>query len=250
MTAGAWLRNGSAARVGQHARTPCATSPCSPPQVTPWVCTVATRGPYLRDWGTETEVTVSDEPEPTSTISDNFPTTTLPAEFGRLRMLAGEDPTIFAQFRARVLAHFKPRDVFEEILVDQFIYHEWEARRRRRDKTNLLHLSTQRSAAAVASAAESGIAAGDVLVLGVAEGVMCGALAETLERKLDVLERINVLLEKDEAQRTSAMREIQRHREAVAEQGRRPVQRIEDAEFRTLDEDGGDKRLKSYDVRG
>jgi hypothetical protein len=192
---------------------------------------------------------VSDDAEATPTSADEIPTTTLPAKFGRLRMLPGEDPNLFAQFRARVLADLKPRDVFEELLLDQLIYHEWEARRRRRDKTNLLHLSTERSVAAVASAADRGIAAGDVLILGVAEGVMCGALTETLERKLDVLERIDCLLEKDEAQRTSAMREIRRHREAVAEQGRRPVQRIEDAEFRTLDEDGGDKRLKSYDVR-
>jgi hypothetical protein len=72
------------------------------------------------------------------------------------------------------------------------------------------------------------------------------AFAETLSAKLALLERLDFLLEN--ARRASARRELHRHREALAAQAQRAVQRVEDVEFRTLVDDGGDKRFKSYAV--
>jgi hypothetical protein len=49
----------------------------------------------------------------------------------------------------------------------------------------------------------------------------CGAFAAALGEKLSLIERLDVLVENAEGRRASALRELQRYREALAEQAQR-----------------------------
>jgi hypothetical protein len=161
------------------------------------------------------------------------------AELGCMPMLPGEDAQVFAKFRADVMAAAKPRDVIEQILVGEFVCQYWEAIRWRRYKANLLRLSSERTRARLA--AGGGV---EDLIVGETEVFMSGAFARALGEKLSLIERLDFLLESAEARRASALRELHRHREALAAQTEKAAQRIEDAEF-SIPEDGGDKRLKN-----
>jgi hypothetical protein len=58
------------------------------------------------------------------------------------------------------------------------------------------------------------------------------AMAKTLEKKLDSFERPDRMLPSAEARRNNALREIDRHRDALCGGVRRSIEKIEDAEFR------------------
>ena len=60
-------------------------------------------------------------------------------------------------------------------------------------------------------------------------------MAETLESKIDTFERIDRLLASAEARRNNALREIDRHREALGAAMRQAVDEAQDAEFRDVE---------------
>jgi protein-tyrosine-phosphatase len=59
--------------------------------------------------------------------------------------------------------------------------------------------------------------------------------AKTLEKKIDVFERIDRMLASAEARRNNALREIDRHRNVLGDGVRRSIEEIEDAEFRDVE---------------
>ena len=61
------------------------------------------------------------------------------------------------------------------------------------------------------------------------------ATAKTLEKKLDSFERLDRMLASAEARRNNALREIDRHRDALGGGVRRSIEEIEDAEFRDVE---------------
>lgn len=61
------------------------------------------------------------------------------------------------------------------------------------------------------------------------------ATARTLENKLDTIERLDRLLAGAEARRNNALRELDRHRDALGGGARRSIEKIEDAEFRDVE---------------
>jgi protein-tyrosine-phosphatase len=61
------------------------------------------------------------------------------------------------------------------------------------------------------------------------------ASAKTLEKKLDSFERLDRMLASAEARRNNALREIDRHRDALSLGARRSIEEIEDAEFRDVE---------------
>ena len=69
--------------------------------------------------------------------------------------------------------------------------------------------------------------------------VMAEAFAETI----DSFERIDRMLASAEARRNNALREIDRHREALGAVMRRAIDEVEDAEFRDVEtgSDGGER---------
>jgi hypothetical protein len=163
----------------------------------------------------------------------------LVAALGRMRMLPGEDGSLFEAFRAQVMADVKPRDVIEQILVNEFVCQHWEALRWRRYKANLLNLASERTRERLAGpgGAASATDSPDQLIIGEMEVAMSGAFAAMLGHKLSLLERLDTLLESAEARRASALRDLHRHREALAQEVQQVARRIEEAEFRTLDEE-------------
>jgi hypothetical protein len=60
-------------------------------------------------------------------------------------------------------------------------------------------------------------------------------VAETLRSKIDSFERIDRMLASAEARRNNALREIDRHREAVGTAIRRSIDEAEDVEFREVE---------------
>ncbi len=59
--------------------------------------------------------------------------------------------------------------------------------------------------------------------------------ARTLESKLDSFERLDRMLASAEARRNNALREIDRHREALGAAARQAVDEVEDVEFRDVE---------------
>ncbi len=60
-------------------------------------------------------------------------------------------------------------------------------------------------------------------------------MAETLSVKLDNIERIDRLIASAEARRNAALREVDRHRSAIAQTLRRAIEEPEDAEFEVVE---------------
>ena len=65
---------------------------------------------------------------------------TLLRDLLQTRMLPGENANLFKRLCARVITETQPRDVFEELLVLDYLHYVWEALRLRRYKENLLQV--------------------------------------------------------------------------------------------------------------
>jgi hypothetical protein len=59
--------------------------------------------------------------------------------------------------------------------------------------------------------------------------------AKTWERKLDSFERLDRMLASAEARRNNALREIDRHREALGGAVRQAIDEVQDTEFRDVE---------------
>jgi hypothetical protein len=166
-------------------------------------------------------------------------------------LLPGEDGAEYGKFTARFLATAKPRDFIEEILVRDAIDLSWEILRLRRLKAGLLRMACSAGVESVArklgyKAAPTKSAydfskdwmSGDTaarkqfdVVLKKAGLGMEDVMAEALSSAVDAFERIDRMLASAEARRNNALREIDRHREALGAVIRRAVDEVEDAEF-------------------
>jgi hypothetical protein len=62
-------------------------------------------------------------------------------------------------------------------------------------------------------------------------------MAQTLAAKLPDIESIDRMIANAEGRRSAALRELDRHRDAVAERQRRPAAHVEDAEFTEVPRD-------------
>jgi hypothetical protein len=71
------------------------------------------------------------------------------------------------------------------------------------------------------------------------------ATAKTLEKKIDVFEKIDRMLASAEARRNNALREIDRHRDALGGGVRRSIEEIEDADFRDVETGEGASGAKN-----
>lgn len=170
-------------------------------------------------------------------------------------MLPDEDGTEYTKFTFQFLAAAKPRDFIEEILARDAIDLSWETYRLRRLKAGLLRVACGDGVRSVAGklgpiAAEPwslyDLAAKwmscdkearkrfDEILKKVGLG-MEDVMAEALSSKIDTFERFDRMLASSEARRNNALREIDRHREALGAAMRRAVDAVEDAAFRDLE---------------
>ena len=171
-------------------------------------------------------------------------------------LLPGENQADYADVAVRVVKAAKPRDAIEEFLVRDVIDLTWEVFRLRRAKAGVLIASMSDGVQKVLDGlghgrGESygytnrlgqGWRAGDKDARKEVEAALKRAglaidavTAKTIESKIDSLERLDRMLASAEARRNNALREIDRHRDALGADVRRSIEQIEDAEL------GGEK---------
>ena len=162
-------------------------------------------------------------------------------------VILGEDARKFEELHARITAAVKPREAIEEIWVRDVADLTWEVLRLRRLKASLLltcaHAglvrvlkplveSTEAEQLAVAWAKREAEAMAKVKrLLATSELPVDVIMAETLTLKLEQTERFEAMIAAAEARLAAALREVDRHREALAGALRAAVEAIEDAEF-------------------
>jgi hypothetical protein len=151
----------------------------------------------------------------------------------------------------RVVRAAKPRDAIEEFLVRDVVDLTWEILRLRRAKAGMLKASigagvglvlgavgypyTQRDTLSQNWLARDKGARKNVDAILAKTGLTIEEVtAKTLEKKIDVFEKLDRMLASAEARRNNAVREIDRHRDALGGV-RRSIEEIEDAEFRDVE---------------
>jgi hypothetical protein len=171
-------------------------------------------------------------------------------------LLPGEKQTDYADVAMRMVRAAHPRDAIEEFLVRDVIDLTWEILRLRRVKSGIVKASMSagvyeilkglghgpRSALFYARELGEKWAAGDKdarkeveAALSKAGLTIDEATARTLESKLDSFERIDRMLASAEARRNNALREIDRHRDALGGVVCQSIEEIEDADFRDVE---------------
>ena len=169
---------------------------------------------------------------------------------GPAPLLEGEDAAAYDELQRRVHSAVAPADVLEEIWVRDVVDLLWETMRLRRLKAKLMQ-----------SAAHEGLeqllrpltghwsnndlvndwarrdrgAVKEVNALLKQAGLDQEAIAaQTLAAKLDAFERIDRMIMQTESRRNAVLREVDRHRDVLAQRLREASAAIEDAEFTEL----------------
>jgi hypothetical protein len=168
------------------------------------------------------------------------------------QLLPGEKETDYAEVALRIVRAAKPRDAIEEFLVRDVVDLTWEILRLRRVEAGTLRASMGVGVRLVLDGldgdySEAGKlgnswAAGNDsarnkvdVILNKAGLTIDEVTARTRENKLASFERLDRLLASAEARRNNALREIDRHRDALGGGVRRSIEEIEDAEFRDVE---------------
>jgi hypothetical protein len=167
-------------------------------------------------------------------------------------LLPGEKEAAYIAMAGRIVGTSRPRDAIEEFLIRDVIDLTWEGFRLRRIKAGILRASMSAGVGSVLTSvghshlerdtlAEKWVA-GDESARKKVDAILAKAgltidevTAKTLERKIDVFERIDRMLASAEARRNNALREIDRHREAADAAVRRAIDEVEDVEFRDIE---------------
>jgi hypothetical protein len=168
-------------------------------------------------------------------------------DFGRPVFLEGEDEAEYDRLLARVVEAVHPDDAIEEFWVSDIVELIWETLRLRRHKTNLLVASTATGLRRILeplveirdlyALVESWYARDAASVKQVnallkkAGLTMDHVIAQTFSEKLDDFERLDRMLAGAEARRHLVLREIDRHRSAIATRLRAAVEAIEEADY-------------------
>jgi hypothetical protein len=155
---------------------------------------------------------------------------------------------------SKVAAAVSPNDIIEEFWVRDVVDLMWETMRLRRLKTNLLAASTAKGLRKVLEPLVQYASLGPLVegwygrneasmnkvdaLLNKAGLTIEHVLAQTLSHKLDDIERIDRMIANAEARRHVVLREIDRHRDALAARLRAAVEAIEDGEFEDVREEG------------
>jgi hypothetical protein len=190
-------------------------------------------------------------PQITSAPSGNLEAPGWPGGISPAPLLPGEDKSDYNKLTAQFLAAAKPRDFIEEILARDAIDLSWEILRLRRLKAGLLRMAVSAGVRSVAG--ELGFngsvydfaakwMSGDAKtrerfaeILKKADLGMEDVIAAALSSEIDAFERIDRMLASAEARRNTALREIDRHREAMGTAMRRSIDEAEDVEFRDVE---------------
>jgi hypothetical protein len=193
----------------------------------------------------------ADQPSPVSSAIDRV------VAIAPAPLLPGEKHAEYADLAARIVRTAKPRDAIEEFLIRDVIDLTWEILRLRRVKGGIVKASMNAGVDEILKRLgghrpQFGLldeqtlgekwAAGDKDARKKVEAALAKAgltidemVAKTFESKLDSLERLDRMLASAEARRNNALRETDRHRDALGGGVRRSIEEIEDAEFRDVE---------------
>ncbi|HME86366.1 MAG TPA: hypothetical protein VKG91_17925 [Roseiarcus sp.] len=167
-------------------------------------------------------------------------------------LLPAEKEADYAATAGRIVGVARPRDAIKEFLIRDVIDLTWEVLRLRRAKAGILRASMDGGvydalggvgyAFADRSTLSDSWAAGDDRARKKVDAILAKAglttdevTAKTLERKIDVFERIDRMLASAGARRNNALREIDRHRDAAGAAVRRAIDEVGDVEFRDIE---------------
>ncbi len=169
-------------------------------------------------------------------------------------LLPNEAEEDYLGVAARIVAVAQPKDPIEEFLTRDVVDLTWEILRLRRLKGGLLRAAASKGVRRILStigyadtylvrdefAAEW--ASGNASfrddfeeMLKNAGFTMDEVMAEAFAAVIDPFERIDRLLASAEARRNNALREIDRHREALGAAMRRGVEEVQDAQFQDVE---------------
>jgi hypothetical protein len=143
-------------------------------------------------------------------------------------LLENEDPAAYDMLLDKIVDAAKPGDFIEEIWVRDIADHTWQALRYRRLKAALLNVRAEYPVRAAVDRYN--------LMLGRPNLEGDARMAMTLDENLEAVERIEQLTALAEARRIAALREIERHRDVLAQRLRQAVRQIEDAEYKELEQ--------------
>ena len=172
--------------------------------------------------------------------------------FGNCRappLLDGEDAGAYDALYGQIRTAVAPRDVLEEIWARDVVDNLWETLRLRRLKVSLMRASAHEGVARLlgprTTILERGLvgrwAARERAAINKVDGLLKQAgldqeaiAAQTLALKLDTIERIERMIMQTEGRRNMMLREIDRHRDVLAQRLRQAATEIEDAEFEEI----------------
>ena len=173
-------------------------------------------------------------------------------------LLPTESEADYLGVAARIVAVAQPKDPIEEFLTRDVVDLIWEILRLRRSKGGLLRAAASKGVHRILSTIGYGHdpyrdsvgyfdfaakwASGNASVrrefeemLKEAGFTMDEVMAEAFATVIDPFERIDRLLASAEARRNNALREIDRHREALGAAMRRGVEEVQDAQFQDVE---------------
>ena len=165
-------------------------------------------------------------------------------------MLDGEDAGAYDALYGHIRTAVAPRDVLEEIWARDVVDNLWEVLRLRRLKVRFMRASAHEGLAQllrplVSDSLDYGLAdrwAGrERAAINKVDGLLKQAgldqeaiAAQTLALELDTIERIERMIMQAEGRRNRMLREIDRHRDVLAQRLREAATEIEDAEFEEI----------------
>jgi hypothetical protein len=174
---------------------------------------------------------------------------------GKPPLLRGEDADAYETLRARVRSSVKPKDIIEEIWVQDIVDLTWEILRLRRQKAQLYESSADRGLYEVLKPIY------DISELrNFVTELACGnreaqkelqrilnevgldaesIAAQTLAVRLEVFDKLDRMIALAEARRNTALKEIERHRDILARRLLQIAQRIEEGEFTIVNDTPG-----------
>jgi hypothetical protein len=169
--------------------------------------------------------------------------------FGLPALLEGEDVAAYAALSNQIRCVVAPRDVIEEVLVRDFVDLLWETIRLRRLKAKLMRAAAHQGLNELSQplagssydladrwARRDKKSLKEVNALLRKAGLDREAIAaQTLAVKLDTFERIDRMIMQTEARRNIALREIDRHRDVLAQRLSEVSAVIEATEFKEIE---------------
>lgn len=171
-------------------------------------------------------------------------------------LLPGEAEADYLSVAERIIVVAQPKDAIEDFLTRDAVDLTWEIFRLRRLKAGLLRASTssgvsnvmesfgydQRKGYGAAdrlgerwASGEKGARAEVAAAIQKAQLSIEDVTADALESKIDTFERVDRMLASAEARRNNALREIDRHREALGAAMRHAINEVQDAQFRDVE---------------